>query len=189
MKSSIATAPAAAASDRPARAVIVSLTLLLGLGATGAAQAQWMWRDANGHAVYSDVPPPSDVPPSSIVRRPAAGDAMPAGDASRDAGQPDATREGQKPAAAPQKSLADQELEFRKRRQEREKNEAKQAEADARDAQRAQECERARDYLRTLNDGVPLVHTDAEGNRQFVDEQQRAAEVKLAQDMVARNCQ
>lgn len=41
--------------------------LLLGIAVAGSAHAQWKWRDAAGQINYSDQPPPSSVPASSII--------------------------------------------------------------------------------------------------------------------------
>src|SRR5271165_6507586 len=130
-----------------ARAALVA-AVVSGLAASGSAQAQWVWRDPNGRSVYSDVPPPPDIKPADILRRPSGAESLPGGDAARpapaaDNGQPP------KPAAAPPRSIADQELDFRKRLQEREKAEKKQADDEALAARRAQDCERARGYLRS----------------------------------------
>ncbi|WP_412179990.1 DUF4124 domain-containing protein, partial [Variovorax paradoxus] len=34
-----------------------------------AADAQWQWIDKNGKKVFSDQPPPTDIPEKNIVRR------------------------------------------------------------------------------------------------------------------------
>ena len=152
------------------------------------AQAQLIWRDENGRKVISDSPPPPGVKAADILRQPSA-PALVGSPAPGSGGEPGAAgaKPASPPAAAP-KSLADQELEFRKRVQEREKAEARQAADEARAAQRAQECERARGYLRALEDGTPVVQTTPDGGRNYLDDEQRNAEVQRARDAVARNC-
>jgi len=39
-----------------------------------------------------------------------------------------------------------------------------------------------------LEEGTRLLRPDAEGNRNFLDDDQRAAEVQKTQDVIAKNC-
>lgn len=158
--------------------------LLVCMSLAAPAAAQWAWRDENGRLVYSDRPPPAGVKTENIVRQPGA----------RSAPQPPATGSGEVKASAQvetkagPKTIADREMEFRKRQQERAEAERKQAEEQAQAARKAQECERARGYLRSLEEGQRIARTDAQGNREFLDDAQRAAEIQRMREVVARNC-
>jgi hypothetical protein len=148
------------------------------------AAAQWAWRDENGRLVFSDRPPPAGVKAESIVRQPGAQPApLPP---AIDSGDAKAAAKGETKAGP--KTIADREMEFRKRQQERAEAEKKQAEEQAQAARRAQECERARGYLRSLEEGQRIARTDAQGNREVLDDAQRAAEVQRMREVVARNC-
>ncbi|HUL66006.1 MAG TPA: DUF4124 domain-containing protein [Burkholderiaceae bacterium] len=157
------------------------------------ALAQWAWRDSSGRTVYSDRPPPADVRSDQIMRQPGPG-AQTLGTAPSNtnapaaAPAPDAKGDGKEPAKSGPKTLAEREMEFRKRQQESADAEKKQADEQARNDQRAAECERMRGYLKALEDGQRVARTDAQGNREYLDDDQRAAEVQRMKDGVSRAC-
>ena len=49
-----------------------SVLALLALFSSLSAQAQWQWVDGTGRKVFSDTPPPADLPEKSILKRPGA---------------------------------------------------------------------------------------------------------------------
>jgi hypothetical protein len=168
-----------------ALAICTIVTLVLPAGA----QAQWAWRDAAGNITYSDSPPPADVRPDAILHQPS-----PVEPARNDAGN--GRSDGSAPAAretprppSPAKSLAEQEADFRKRQAAREKAEQKQAEDEAKAAQRAADCNQARGYLEMVEGGTRLLRPDASGNRNFMDDEQRAAEIAKTREQIAKNCE
>jgi hypothetical protein len=180
----------------PAAALLGACLLAGLLAAAGPAQAQWEWRDARGNITYSDAPPPADVSPDSILRRPSAapsgnsgttlgdGGARPAGDAPAPGGA-----KAPAPAAAAPKSWAEQDAEFRKRREEQAKAEQKQAEEQAKEAQKREACNQARGYLDMVqNSGMRLMRPNPDGTRGYMDDDTRAAEVQKAQESVEKNC-
>ena len=102
------------------------------------------------------------------------------------------TREGPSTsgAASPQqKSLAEREADFRKRQMEsaeaQKKDQAKASEL----AQNRENCERARIYLRSLQDGHRISQIDPRtGERVFLEDSARASEIARAQSAVDSNC-
>lgn len=102
------------------------------------------------------------------------------------------TREGPASSGAgspQQKSIAEREAEFRKRQIEgaegRKKEEAKAAEM----AQNRENCERAQIYLKSLQEGQRISQIDPRtGERVFLEDPQRPAEVARAQRAVDSNC-
>jgi len=160
------------------RAAALALGIVIALPAL----AQWAWRDEGGRTVYSDQPPPASVRKDQILRQPAgnvissptAPGAAPSGDA--------------KSAPAAPRTVAEQEKEFRKRQQERADAERKQADEQALAARKRQECERARGYLRQLEDGVRIARTDAQGNREILDDAARNTEMARAREVIAATC-
>lgn len=93
-------------------------------------------------------------------------------------------------AASPQqKSLAEREAEFRKRQMEsaeaQKKDQAKASEL----AQNRENCERARIYLRSLQDGHRISQIDPRtGERVFLEDSARTGEIARAQSAVDSNC-
>ena len=86
------------------------------------------------------------------------------------------------------KTVAERDMEFRKRQQERADNERKAQEEQQKAATKAAECERARGYLRSLEDGLRVTRTDASGNREFLDDAGRASEIDRTRKMVQSLC-
>lgn len=174
---------------RSALSVLACLAL-----ASPPALAQWSWRDADGRIVVSDRPPPPSVPERNIVQRPPAAAPSPA---SRVA--PASARPASGPGAGVGSPTADPELEARKRRIEeqeaakrRSEEQAaaarRQAEEQQQAAQRAENCARAREALRTLQDGTRIARVNAAGQREFLDDAQRAREVARVQGVLASDC-
>lgn len=102
------------------------------------------------------------------------------------------TREGPSSSGAPagkQKSLAEREADFRKRQTEgaeaAQKAEAKAAE----DAQRRAACDQAQTYLRSLQEGQRIARIDPKtGERVYLEDPDRPAELARAQSAVSSNC-
>ena len=184
------------------------LFVLVLVGGASSVQAQWAWRDASGQVTYSDSPPPADVTRSDILRQPmnassSSSEATPAapGSPSPGAGGPTATsprvatpaptsppaQQSNRPTAAP-KTLAEQDADFRKRQAERQKAEEKEAEDETQASQRADACNQAKTYLDMLQGGTRLLRPDANGERNFMDDDQRSAEIQKTQEAVEKNC-
>ena len=158
---------------------------LLALAVTGAhAQALWKWRDASGQLHISDKAPPAGTPAKDILSAPPGGVAPP----------PAALIP--KPASAPADTSADtaseNALDKKKKaadKEKAEKDKADRAEVEAKNAAiRKDNCARAQNSLQTLNSGVRIARLGANGEREYLDDATRAAEVKRAQDIVAANC-
>lgn len=166
-------------------AVAIALAALTALPAA----AQWVWKDSNGRFVYSDRSPPSDVKPEQIVRQPSVQVLAPTPGPASAAGQPSAAGSGDaKAQASGPKSIAEREMEFRKRQQERADSERKAQEDQQKSVAKAAECERARGYLKGLEDGQRVIRTDASGNREYLDDAQREAEIERTRKMVQSLC-
>jgi hypothetical protein len=153
------------------------------------ALAQWQWVDAQGRKVYSDLPPPVEVPAERIVKRPGAAKAAPAASAAPAAPQ------GVSPAApsgASRGSGVDAELQAKKTAEEAEKARREQAEAEAQEKKQAlarqDNCARAKAAQTALTDGRLIAHTNAQGERVFMDDAARAAERQRAQNTIASEC-
>lgn len=159
------------------RVAAFAVALMAGLHVS-VTSAQWAWKDDTGRMVYSNLPPPANVKASQIVRQPTA-----AAPADAEPGKPAAA-----PPAPATKTWAERDAEFRKRQQERADGERKAQEEEQKAAQKAADCQRSRGYLKALEDGVRVTRTDAAGNREFLDDTQRAAEIERMRKAVADFC-
>jgi hypothetical protein len=180
------------ATPRPARSLSfgrlssLAAACAVGIGLALPASAQWAWKDNAGRTVYSDQPPPPTVRKEQVLRQPSGGMLVaPAAPAAAPAGP---SGSATKPDAGGPKSLAEREQEFRKRQQERAEAERKESDAQALAARKRQDCERARNYLRALEEGVRISRTDAQGNREFLDDAARASETARAREAIAATC-
>jgi hypothetical protein len=158
-----------------------SLALLLALPAA----AQWRWRDANGRVTASDRPPPREIPDKDILQRPAAAaravNAAPP-PASGAASGVVATASGA--ASAP----VDKDLQARKKAAEADQQAKSKAEEQRNAAIRADNCARARSHLATLDSGQRLARINDKGEREVLDDEARAAEVRRAREVIASDC-
>ena len=95
---------------------------------------------------------------------------------------------GIRPAIA-EKTLADKDLDFRKRQQEaREREEKSQKEQAYADEKKAS-CEKTRQYLRALESGVRIRQFDDAGKPSFMDDTLRAQELAKVRQNLQENCQ
>ncbi len=160
----------------------VALAALLGMTLAMPAAAQWKWRDANGRTQYSDLPPPLGVPEQDILLKPSGS----------------TTARRATPAVAPTSSASaaplaasrasDPELEARRKKAEQEVIDKKKAEDDKLAAVKADNCSRAKAQMRTIDSGVRMARTNDKGEREFLDDSQRAAEAKRTRDAIASEC-
>ena len=91
--------------------------------------------------------------------------------------------------AAPQKSVAERDADFRKRQMEKQDATAKQEKKSAEDEQRQRSCDNARSYLASLQSGARISRTDPKtGERVFLEDNDYAREIGDAQRAVDANC-
>lgn len=143
------------------------LVVMAALLASTAAFAQYAWLDERGVKQFSDRPPPPSVPASRILKQPGGvrQDAAPAIDS--------------EPAAAKTElSVAEQNAEFRKRKAEQAEKEKKAADEAKAATDKSKNCDRAREYQRTLESGVRIARTDNAGERNFLTDEQRERELR-----------
>lgn len=148
------------------------LVLLTTMALPAAAQV-YEWRDAQGNLNYSDRPPPGVE--ARLIRsgNPATG------------GDGDSTTAVQQPTAP---SIAERELEFRQRRaaEAEAATEAQRQRAQEEERQRA--CTQARSQLAALESGQRVARFNERGEREFLDDAGRAAEIERSRGFIAQNC-
>ncbi len=176
-------------SYTPSPANVVRITLLaLACSLPFAASAQWQWLDKDGHKVLSDQGPPADIPANRVLRAPA-GRAQPAAAAQ----EPVATAAPAAAAAAaapvlPKPSGKDALLEEKRKQAAAAEAARKKAEEDKVAAVRADNCEQARSNKAAYESGVRIGRTSADGDRMYLDDTQRATELKRMEEVIARDC-
>ncbi len=148
-------------------------TLLTGCVAmlfTGVASAQIMeCVDAKGNKEYAQVCPPGTVKENKLSKGGSGG----SGSSAAPAG----------------KSLAERDAEFKKRNLERQEAEAKAAKEAAESKDKERNCSDARSQLRSLQEGQRIARTDPNtGERSFLEDQDRPAEIANAQKAVDNWC-
>jgi len=150
-----------------------ALAALLLLAAVAAHAQIYKWQDENNKTVISDRPPPGKARQQKAI------DADPAVAAPAQAAAPNAETG---------KTMADRELEFRKRQKEA-KDAAEKTEKEQRAAaQRKESCEAARSTLRTLESGQRVSIRDEKGERQVLEDAQREQQIANARRSVEANC-
>ena len=169
---------------RPLRSIVALAAALTVFGAAAqtAPPPAWKWRDASGQINVSDLPPPASIPVKDILERP-----------------PLLLRSAAAPAAASAAPVApalqaisapraDPELEARRKRALDEQL-AQQRQQQERDASvRADNCVRAQAALALHNDGQRLYRTNAQGEREVIDDKTRADELQRIRAVIASDC-
>jgi hypothetical protein len=165
-------------------------TLVLAVAGTALAApalAQWQWLDKDGRKVFSDRPPPTDIPQKSILKEPGIKETRPAQGLVAGTPAPAASAPAAK-ASMPKLSGRDGELEARKKQADALEEGKKQAEAEKLVNARADNCERAKKGQATLASGVRIALTNAKGEREFMDDAARSVETKRLQAIAESDC-
>jgi hypothetical protein len=148
------------------------------------AAAQWKWKDSRGQTQYSDLPPPQGTPEQNILARPSA--SQRGAIASPPASSASAAAAGASGLLSPK--VVDPELEARRKKAELELL-AKSKADDANVASaKMDNCSRAKGALRSLDSGQRLTRTNDKGEREFLDDTQRAEEAKRMRSVMAADC-
>jgi hypothetical protein len=160
------------------RARLLAATALMAFASL--AQAQYMWIDEKGIKQFSDRAPPASVPLKNILKAPKG---VPS--AANMPAEPPAAGAAQaaKPKEAP--SLADRNADFNKRAKETAEREQKDKEEQQAKADKSENCERARATRQNIDSGVRISHTEKNGERGIMSDEQRAAEAKKADKVLA----
>jgi hypothetical protein len=162
--------------------LVQPLIAIVALAFSLSAFAQWQWIDKTGRKVFSDRPPPVDVPEKNILKQPGMAPLateMPASNVPAAATPPGSAPKGtgeDKELAEKKKQAAD--AEAAKRRQEEER--VARAQAD--------NCNRARQAKAGLDAGVRQMRINEKGEREFLDETGRAAEAQRLQGIIDESC-
>lgn len=157
-----------------------ALLLALLMGVALPVAAQWVWLEGKTRKVYSDRPPPSSVADADILQRPRSSAQRPA--VAAPAAAP-ATGE-----AAPKITGTDKELQERRDQAQDQEAAKKKAEQEAQARARADNCNRARQAKANYDSGVRIARTNAQGEREILDDAARASETRRLQSIISADC-
>jgi hypothetical protein len=150
------------------------------------AEAQWKWRDKGGHVQYSDLPPPPGTPEGDILARPSASSRR---STPTSVAPPTLSASATASAQASAPRGGDPELEAKRKKAEADVAAKNKAEQERYAAAKADNCSRARAQMSTLKSGIRIAQTNAKtGEREFLDDKQRADEVRRTEDVIATDC-
>jgi len=156
------------------RILILGMALLV--AGSALAQQLYRWVDKDGRVRYTDRPPPAGTKARTIAT-PSSAPAAP-----QDAA---AAKDGAPHGAPPP---AQQEEAFRKRQLAPQKAAEKSALASQEEAAKRENCARAQEYLRTLESGQRVSRTNAQGEREYIDDAVRERELESARKAVTDWC-
>lgn len=156
-----------------------TLVIALGCSLSLAASAQWQWIDNNGSKVFSDRPPPSDIPAKNILKQPGGTLKL----------KPVAVPEAPASAAsAPKISGVDKALEEKKKQAEDAEAAKRKAESDKNAAAKAENCTRARQSKIQYDSGIRIARVNEKGEREIMDDAARNAESQRIQEVINADC-
>lgn len=143
--------------------------------------AQWQWVDKDGRKVFSDLPPPADIPEKNVLKKPGARAFSPA----------------PVPAAAPAPTAAapgaaatgtDKALQEKLKQAEAAEAAKRKAEEERMAKIRAENCTRATQAKAGLDAGGRMSQINEKGEREFFDDAMRAAEAERLQTIINSDC-
>ncbi len=159
------------------------------------AAAQWQWMDKDGRKVFSDRPPPADIPDKNVLKQPGGHRsraqepaAVAAVTAAAVSASPAPAPVAPTAANAPKLSGKDKELEARKKQAEEGEAAKKKADEEKLAKARAENCTRARQSKAGLDSGIRIARTNAQGEREIMDDAARAAETRRVQTIIESDC-
>lgn len=143
------------------------------------ASAQWQWVDRDGHKVFSDMPPPANIPDKNILKRPGSR-GMASFPSAADAPADTAS------AAAP--AGVDKTLSEKKKQADAAEAAKRKAEEDRNAQVRAENCARAQQAKAGVDGGGRMTRYNERGEREFMDDSAIAAESQRLQGLINENC-
>jgi len=146
-----------------------------------AASAQWQWIDKDGHRVFSDRAPPSDIPDKNILRQPSQRGRLSFAPAP-------AAPVAATPASGAKGTGADKELNEKKKQAEDAEAAKRKADEERIARVKADNCARARQAKMGLDAGGRMTRINEQGEREYLDDSARAAESQRLQGIIDQDC-
>jgi Domain of unknown function (DUF4124) len=177
------------------RTALPYLVAIFGIIFSASSMAQYMWLDASGRKVFSDQPPPANVPAKRILQQPGKATVSQTSDVSEkpssEAGSDEAksaTAPKAAATAAKPEASKDKDLEAAKKKIDDEAAAKKKAELEKIDAAKADNCKRAKQAKSQFETGRPVATANAKGERIIMDEAARMVETKRLEGIIASDC-
>ena len=163
---------------RPSSKLLLVASTLALVVASIPALGQWMWKDESGRVIASDQAPPPGTPESRIMKSPRKKSAAVAAPVAA----PPATN------GEPPKSTSDRELDA-KLEAKKQADAAKQADAEAAKAQAMKEnCAAVRSNVVALQSGGRAARFNDKGEKVYIGDDERQAEINKQQAQVSQYC-
>ncbi|MFS2036464.1 DUF4124 domain-containing protein [Polaromonas sp. CT11-55] len=174
---------------------LVSRTLILAVAGSAfsvTALAQWQWIDKDGRKVYSDRSPPADIPEKNILKMPRGAKVAAQPTAKEDAvatpGAAASAPVAKNDPNAPKLTGKDPQLEAKKKQAEEEEAAKKQANEEKVAKAKAENCDRSKKAVNSFQSGQRITVTNSKGEREYMDDSAKAAEVKRLQGIIETDC-
>jgi len=165
------------------KAFFSTIGISLALVCANTAFAQYIWLNDKGVKQYSDQPPPKSVPKDKIVKSPF-GLARSTENTNSEPKSNDANKSEIEKIEKPV-TLAKKNEDFNKRKIAKEEAD-KKAETEQHNTEaKAKNCERAKSYKQSLDEGVLIMTRNKNGERIPLDETQRAKEAAEAKKILS----
>jgi hypothetical protein len=169
------------------------------------AMAQYIWLDASGRKVFSDQPPPPNIPTKRILKDPGkppasseptatndstakTSEVMDPSDPKNQAKAAAADAAGKATESLKKSSTKDKDLEAAKKKIDDEAAAKKKTEEEARKVAKADNCQRAKQGKMQFETGRPIASVNAKGERIVLDEAARMVETKRLEGIMSANC-
>ncbi len=137
--------------------------------------AQYAWINEQGVKQFSDLPPPKNTPKDKILREPHGRVIRPSVESSSNENN---TEKNEIDKIEKPKSIGSQIEELNKRRIAKEEAIKKEADEKQQKNDHKKNCDRAKNYKQTIDEGFQIMSRSAEGERVPLDEKQRGKELR-----------
>lgn len=151
------------------RYILAGLACLLSV----AASAHWTWVDKDGRKVFSDRPPPLEIPEKDILERPPVVSSAPP---------------PRSAASAPRLSGVDKELTDKKKKAEEAETGKRKGEEEKIQKARAENCVRAKRAKTGFESGRPMTRSNEKGEPELIDAATRSAELARIEAIIESDC-
>lgn len=154
----------------------ISLMVLLMMFGINAYAEINKWVDENGRIHYSDLPPPVSVKTKQLHTSSGSSDSA------------DTSGETASSEPAAPKTIAEREAELRKAQQAKKDAADKAAKEQADEEAGKDYCDQAKLSLKALQEGMRIAQIDANGERSYLDDEQRQQRIAKTQQDISRHC-
>ncbi len=153
------------------------------------ATAQYVWLDQSGRKVFSDQPPPLNIPIKRVLQEPGKSTvSLSTSESSQKISEEGNDKSKAVATTTSPNASKDKDLEAAKKKIEEDLAIKKKIELEAANKIKIENCVRAKQAKATLDSGIRLSHTNAKGERGFMDEKTRVVESKRLEGIITTDC-